>query len=516
MKYMVIFAGMNGNNCLLHISSFLTALLFCVLTNAQPGWKVDWNADLYMNGGTGDYLPFWQRTGYDGIMPYTSAAILSAGADFRYESVNGIRMDAGANLVGQAITAGPWNSRGVKGFVDRLYISGSWKMLHLDIGMKPRIRELGDLSVTGGNIMFTGNARNMPGINAWSDWIYFEKGHWFGIRGNFAHYQTLDNRYVRGTMIHNKSLAFKVALGRKVDFEAGLDHWVQWGGTSPETGVRPSSFRDYIRVILAQRGGAGATLSDQLNALGNHLGREYIRITWRASAFTMNFQYDMPFDDGGQIIKNEPIPDGVYTLKFSFNDRTSFVTDVLYEYIHTTWQSGPVHDRPATEEEMTKDYGKYVYWQDPDHHYYGRFVQGGLDNYFNNGEYRSGWTYFGRAMGLPLMIPFAPDDKGVTMGLVCNRVRAHHFGIKGLAGPVPYSFRATFSSNWGRYSDKDDSFFASRPKQLSLALEVELGEQVTNIPLTFAIGAYGDFGKVYRNSAGLSLRVLYGGSFRRP
>mgnify|MGYP003484912710 CR=1 FL=1 len=40
MKYMVIFAGMNGNNCLLHISSFLTALLLCVLTNAQPGWKV--------------------------------------------------------------------------------------------------------------------------------------------------------------------------------------------------------------------------------------------------------------------------------------------------------------------------------------------------------------------------------------------------------------------------------------------------------------------------------------------
>lgn len=516
MKYMVIFAGMNGNNCLLHISSFLTALLLCVLTNAQPGWKVDWNADLYMNGGTGDYLPFWQRTGYDGIMPYTSAAILSAGADFRYESVNGIRMDAGANLVGQAITAGPWNSRGVKGFVDRLYISGSWKMFHLDIGMKPRIREFGDLSVTGGNIVFTGNARNMPGINAWSDWIYFEKGHWFGVRGNFAHYQTLDNRYVRGTMIHNKSLAFKVALGRKVDFEAGLDHWVQWGGYEPLLGQRPSTFKDYLRVILGRRGGADAVIYDQLNALGNHLGREYLRLTWRSSVFTMDLQYDMPFDDGAQIIKTNPMPDGVYTLKFAFNDRDALVTDLVYEFIHTTWQGGDSHSRPATEEEMTSEYEDYVYWQDPEHLYYGQIILGGCDDYHNNIEYQSGWTYFGRAIGLPLMIPFAPDDKGITMGMVCNRIRGHHIGIGGVLCSVPYSFKATYTSNWGRISNPEGSIFASRPKQLSLALEVELGEQVTNIPLTFAIGAYGDFGKVYRNSAGLSLRVLYGGSLRRP
>ena len=161
---------------------------------------------------------------------------------------------------------------------------------------------------------------------------------------------------------------------------------------------------------------------------------------------------------------------------------------------------------------MTKDYGKYVYWQDPDHHYYGRFVPGGLDNYFNNSEYRSGWTYFGRPIGLPLMIPYAPGDDGITLGFASNRVRAHHFGIKGVAGPVPYSFRATYSSNWGRYSDKGEGFFASHPKQLSLALEVELGEQVTKLPVNFAFGAYGDFGQLYSNSAGLSLRVFYGGS----
>ena len=511
IKYMVIFADMKGINSLIYILSVYLLCLFSADAYAQSGWCVQWKGTAHLNAVTGDYLPFWQRTGYDGLMPYSSAAVLTVGADVSYRADNGIYFETGANLAGQLAAASPWDEGEVKGLVDRLYVSGGWKMLHLDVGMKPRSRELGPLSLTGGNILMTGNARNIPGVNAWSDWIYFEKGHWFGIRGNFAHYQMIDNRYISNTMLHNKSFAFKVALGRKVDFEAGLDHWAQWGGVSPTAGARPVSFKDYLRVIFAKHGGSDATLSDQLNALGNHLGREYVRIVWKAAPFDMTFQYDMPFEDGGQFIKAEPMPDGVYTLKFSFNDRKRFVTDVLYEFANTTWQSGPVHDRPATEEEMTKDYGKYVYWQDPDHYFYGRVVPGGLDDYFNNSEYRSGWTYYGRAIGLPLMIPRAPDEDGISYGFVSNRVRAHHIGVMGVAWSVPYSFKATYSSNWGRYADQGKGFFASHPQQLSLALEVELSEQVTNIPLTFAIGAYGDFGKVYANSAGISLRILYGG-----
>jgi fimbrial isopeptide formation D2 family protein len=165
--------------------------------------------------------------------------------------------------------------------------------------------------------------------------------------------------------------------------------------------------------------------------------------------------------------------------------------------------------RPATEEEMTKDYGKYVYRQDPDHYFYGKIVEGGRDNYFNNSEYRSGWTYHGTTIGLPLLLPWAPSEDGVTYGIVNNRVRGHHFGIKGVVGKVPYMLKATYTSNWGRYSNGSASVFESRPKQLSLALEVNLGKQVTRLPVDFAVGAYCDYGKLYQNSAGLSLRVLY-------
>lgn len=487
----------------------LIIILLSSVVNAQE-WKVDWNASARMAGSTGEYMPFWARTGQDGILPVRSSGLITAGADIAYNDNKGFYFEAGTNLAGALALKSPLNDKAVYGMVDRLYVSGGWKMLHLDAGMKPREREFGDLSITGGNIVLSGNTRNMPGINAWSDWIYFEKGHWFGIRGNFAHYKMMDNRYVKGANIHNKSFAFKIALGRKVDFEAGLDHWAQWGGVSQAIGECPASFKDYMRIVLGKGGGSDATLSDQQNALGNHLGREYIRVTWRASAFSMLFQYDMPFEDGGQIIKTEPIPDGVYTLKFSFNDRKKWVTDIVYEYIHTTWQSGSYHDRPATEEEMTKDYGEYVYWQDPNHHYYGRYVLGGKDNYFNNGEYRSGWTYFGRSIGLPLMVPMTPDGNGMSWGFVSNRVRAHHIGLAGVAFDIPYSFKATYSSNWGTYNVP----FKDKPKQLSLALEAELGKNVTKLPVNFAVGLYGDFGKLYQNSAGITLRVTYKDSRR--
>jgi hypothetical protein len=376
-------------------------------------------------------------------------------------------------------------------------------MLHMDIGMKPRELEISDLSISGGNFMYSRNSRNIPGINAWSDWIYFEKGQWVGIKGNFSHYRMIDNRYVKGAMIHNKEMALKIALGRKVDLIGGFGHWVLWGGYSPMYGECPDSYRDYMKVVFGGRGGEDATLSDQLNMLGNHLGREYVRVDWKADPFTMTFQYDTPYEDGSGM-RFQNVPDGIWTLNFSFKNREAFVTDVLYEFITTTWQSGPAHDRPATDEEMSE--------QDPDSHYYGKVVLGGCDNYFGHGEYKSGWTNYGRVIGCPLLIPMAPGEDGICMAMASTRLRAHHFGMKGLAfKEIPYSLKATYSRNYGKYHQKTDSPFVAQPWQLSLALEAELTKKLTRLPVVFSIGVYGDIGELYQNCAGLSLKVRYAG-----
>ena len=98
MKYMVIFAGMKGNNCGIYLLSFCMMVLVSVSAYAQPGWTVRWEGNAYLNGSTAGYLPFWQRTGHDGILPYTSAAVLTAGADLKYMADNGIFFETGTNL----------------------------------------------------------------------------------------------------------------------------------------------------------------------------------------------------------------------------------------------------------------------------------------------------------------------------------------------------------------------------------------------------------------------------------
>lgn len=478
---------------------FLCLAVFPVHADRNNGWTVDWSASSRLAGSTGSYMPFWARTGQDGILPVTSSGLLTAGADISYAGEKGIFFDAGANLAGALAKESPLNQKNVYGLVDRLYVSAGWKMLRMDIGLKPRKGELGALSITGGDIMMSGNARNLPGINLSSDWIYFERGHWFGIRGNLAHYQLLDSRYVANAMIHDKSVAVKFALGSKVDLMAGFHHYAQWGGVTKAGVVQAQSFDDYIKVFFAKRGDENDSLSDQLNVFGNHLGNEWARLVWRADNFTMTFQYDKPFEDNsGMNFQN--FPDGVWTLQFALKDRRSYLTDITYEFINTTWQSGDKHDRPATEEEMAK--------QDPNSPWYGKIVLGGMDNYFNNSPYQSGWTHYGRIMGLPLMTPSAADAEEICRGIINNRVRGHHLAFSGyFARKVPYVFKSTFTENYGTYSKP----FSPALWQLSLALEISLTKELTGLPVMFSIGAYADFGKLYQNCAGLTFKVTYGG-----
>ena len=486
---------------------YLTIIsLFISLMASAQNWQVDWSTSVRMAGTTGNYMPFWARTGEDGILPVTSSGLVTAGAGLSYKSVNDLKVEAGTNLVGALAKVSPVNGTPVYGIVDRLFLSGSWKMLHLDLGMKPRERTLSDVSVSGGNISYSRNARNIPGINAWSDWIYFEKGHWFGIKGNIAHYQTVDNRYVSRAMIHNKSLAVKLALGPDIDFSVGLEHWAQWGGLSPLYGEQPISLSDFWRIFMAGKGGEDATTSDQVNVLGNHLGKECFRLDWRHSDFTMTLQYDKPFEDGSGM-KYKNAPDGIWSVQFLLKDRKAFLTDIVFEYIQTTWQSGPEHDRPATDEEMAE--------QAPDSPFLGVVVLGGCDNYFGNSEYRSGWTYHNRTIGLPLILPALPGEDGITGDIVSTRLKGLHLGLKGMvASKIPYSMKVTYTKNYGVYHQSESSYFQSRPWQLSLALEAGLGRNILNLPLDLSIGVYGDVGELYQNSVGLTLKMTYSDWFR--
>jgi hypothetical protein len=270
----------------------------------------------------------------------------------------------------------------------------------------------------------------------------------------------------------------------------------------PGSDRKSVSVSDYWKIFMAGKGGEGTSVSDQVNVLGNHLGREVLRINWNHHAFTMSLQYDKPFEDGSGM-KYKNAPDGIWSLQYMAKDRDAWVTDIVLEYIGTTWQSGPIHARPATEEEMAK--------QDPEDFYYGKIVLGGMDDYFYHGEYCSGWTNAGRVIGLPLILPAAPEENGVVKNFLLSRLRGCHLGLKGvISEKVPYSFKATYTRNYGRYDQSFWPFGDNKPWQLSLAFETVIGQRIwQKLPMSVSVGVYGDVGELYPDSFGFTLKLSY-------
>ena len=184
------------------------------------------------------------------------------------------------------------------------------------------------------------------------------------------------------------------------------------------------------------------------------------------------------------------------TLYLNLKDKDMWVNEFLVEFIYTKWQSGTRHDRPATPAELKKNPNKT------------RYVIGGCDDYFNNGEYRSGWTYNGRAIGLPLFFPYPKDMNGITYGVINNRIVAWNAGIGGkIARRIPYNVKITYSRNFGRYNTSQTQMY----QQVSGAFECSLPEPVFHKTTGISLGLYADKGSIYPDTAGITIKLYWGG-----
>ncbi|MDO4827230.1 MAG: capsule assembly Wzi family protein [Bacteroidia bacterium] len=464
----------------------------------------DWYVQMSGLGSTSHALPFWSHTNRGGVYPETSGGLLRAGVSGTQSLGGDFSLDWGVGLAGYAAAqpnAEVHNADGkrYRGMLEALHIGASWKKLHLDLGVRPRETEFGGLSVTGGNLTWTGNSQAFPGYTLKSDWIGVPfVSDVVSARFDFGDYGLWDHRYVKHTLLHNQALYFRFRISSGLHFTMGLEDWCQWGGVSPVYGKQPQTLKDYLRIMTGSSGGEDATKSDQINALGNHLGRELLRLDWQRETFSLVFQHDRPFEDGSGV-GFQNFPDGVNTLHFSHKDKSLWVSDILLEYVYTKWQSGTRHDRPATEEELKKH---------PDRK---TIIVGGCDDYFNNGEYRSGWTYNGRVIGLPLFPAAAQDADGLTPGVSSNRAVAWNFGLGGsLAHKLPYTMKITYSRQFGRYHKAAGTVYENKPRQVSGAFEVQLPKLRGSAAPQILLGLYADKGSLLPDAAGATLTLRWG------
>jgi len=461
-------------------------------------------------GGT---LPFWAGAGTYGIMPETSGGVALISAYQPYSNnEKTFQWHWGASLAANA-----YKNPLVPGssdchlFIDEMYAGVRWKKLELDLGQKHRTSDfmasdpvLGSLSTTGGHVAESPNARSLPGYLISLEPVSLFKG-FVSIYGAFGDFKPFDKRYTADPLIHRTRLGLNVYPTKRLSFRLEMDHYAVWGGNVPWGGKQNVNFSNYLRMVFMRPAGSDGLQMDQDNVIGDQGGAVLLRADYQGNGWHLAFQHDIPYNDGsGLFFMN--FPDGINTFSFSFDDKNRWVSDILYEYTYTMYQSGPINIEQGIEGIDPEDYSTK-----------------GVDDYFNNGAYRTGWTYYGRVFSSPLFFPTGTQNGSwtsatMTLGVENNRIKAHHFAVSGrLFKSHPYRLLLTFSKNYGIYS-RPYTGESQYMKKWGTVKETPLHQfsaafnGLVRLPvkgLSAMYGVYFDSGEVLRNNLGVSLGVKY-------
>ncbi len=430
------------------IHLFLITITFLNIFNmvAQTDEIADgltYNIELFGSAASGDNTPFWLVSNRYGKIPLEAGnGYLNAGAFYNQQFGKGFHWSAGIDLV-----AAVPRYRNV--YIHQVYAEIGYQALLLSVGSKERYTSLWDRNLSSGDMVLSANARPIPEINISIPSftaVPFTKG-WLHVKGDFAVGRSFDTKYLedfvnenqtynKETLWHHKSIFFRIKDTQNnfpVFAEFGVQHWAQWGGTStnPNIGKQPNSFKDFIRVVVGKEGGEGSTQSDMINVLGNHYGSYDFLLGFKQEDWSVRAYYQHYFEDkSGMTFVNKA--DGLWGLQVDLL-KFQWLRKVVIEFMDTRNQSGPFH------------------FIDFDHEAHPG-TGGGSDDYYNNGEYTTGVSYFNRAIGSPLL-PSPEYNEDGSLGFKNNRVRDWHFGLEGaISSQVDYRLLFTVMKGWGRHS----------------------------------------------------------------
>jgi len=353
----------------------------------------------------------------------------------------------------------------ITGFFSQLYAHARIFIVDITAGIKPEYYGAGDSELSSGSLLFSNNAHPIPrisiGLERWTPvpglFGYLE------LKGGLTHGWLADNsETVKGTLLHHKYIGGRIGGSLPVNISYEFHHAAQWGGYSAKYGDLGNNWNAYKAALLVRSGGTMA--NDQLNAQGNHIGFQQLALDvkgegWKVTAYWQIMQEDGPISFIGCTMNK---PDGLWGVSAT-QSRWPFIQGVTYEFLNTTDQSGPFHDRDGV-------------------------VYGGADNYYTNSIYVQGWTYYNRIIGSPLLT------------LANNRVMAHHIGVRGDIYGYKYRILINHADNYGTYRQPAYS--------TNTALLLQVNKHVPQAwGLDFGITLAGDFGTQYGNSFGAQLTI---------
>lgn len=422
---------------------------------------------------SGTYAPFWFQTNQNGSVssqPHSGNLSLAVGKEATRPN-RWYDYSFGVEAIGQVDT------KKTLLFFQQLYGHVRLYVFDITIGIKPEIWGNHDEFLSSGGFLFSQNSRPMPritiGIEKYVP-VPFTYGY-LEVKGGLTHGWFTDNVYLKNSFLHHKFIGLRVGGNLPVTVNYEFHHAAQWGGISPVYGELGSSFKDWKTVFLAQSG--GTMNNDQINAYGNHLGSQNLGLDLKIGAWSVSTYWQNIFEDGPikPIWEAMNISDGVWGIAIK-QTQFPFVSGILYEFINTTDQSGPFHDKDG-------------------------LVFGGNDSYFTNSVYANGWNYYNRTLGTPFITSPIYNTDG-SIATLNNRSSAHYLGIKGDVFGFRYRTLVSYAKNYGRYGDGD----ALKSTNTAILLEVKKQiPQAWNLDFSLSFGA--DIGTQFGNSYGVMFSV---------
>ena len=453
----------------------LFTIIFIPLLLIAQSDTIKYDVSLSSTVSNGAYSTFWLQSNRYGIVsssPQSSFLSTKISKDYGNSQRN---FDYGfiANFLMRT------DNQKKEFFFHELYAKGKVYLFDFAVGFKEEIFGNQDSTLSAGGFLHSTNSQPIPKIFVGlENYTPLPNTKDIEIKGGVSHGFFKDNVYVKDMLYHHKYLNVRIkATDYRLWFEFGLDHSAEWGGILPGDVKKSTTLTDFMKIFFGRGGSEESLQSEQINALGNHLVSQSVKIEGQAGDYKISGYWQNLSEDGPIILiwNSMNVRDGLWGFSVK-NNQFPIIKGFLYEYLSATDQSGPYHDKDG-------------------------IIYGGNDSYFSNGIYLSGWTYYGRTMGTPLITSPLYNKDGFV-GVTNNRVRAHHLGIEGDVVGYKYRLLSTFSENYGLNKVK----FKPMKPNTSLLLEVnKTFPKLWNLEGKLSLAA--DFGTLFGNSTGCMFSI---------
>jgi hypothetical protein len=443
-------------------------------------------------------LPFWLRADQNGSIPLSGASVSGIASIYRsYDTARKPFIDWSTGLQVRANAGNTSNLTLIEG-----YIKGKMGILQIQGGRTKDMTGLVDSSLSTGAFAISGNALGIPKIGIsipdyyslkfTNDLIAVKAAYSAGYLGDvqLIKYSTNLTNNPPGFYQENELYGRFGRPNWRLKIYAGINHHVMFDDERKVQG--PNYTLNMFQTFVYA---ATGRTYNHYSKVGNHIGSVDLAVQYEFDKSRL-FIYRQNLYDEGALAHLANIADGITGISLTNKNPspTGFTwRKILFEQIYTVNQAG--------------------YFNSP-------YTKSGDENYYNNPEYKYGWSYYGVALGNPLLVtpqytrkgfPIAPGDYFIS-----NRVSAFHLAAMGSAFNLDVTTRFTYSINYGDFATSPEGNSLGKihtqpiyglfqtVNEFSWGLDV--GKHLSN-GYNVGVSVAGDAGSLYYNSVGAILKV---------